>query len=54
MRKIMKGKFAWLIVVAVVVVSALFVAFVGGGNGANSDMREITKATTNFTQTITK
>ncbi len=50
MKKLMRSKFSWAIVVAVVAVSVLFAVF--ACNGTNGDLQEITRATTNFTQTI--
>lgn len=47
MKKLMRSKFSWAIVVAVSVLFAVFAC-----NGTNGDLQEITRATTNFAQTI--
>ncbi len=55
MRKLVQSKFAWGIVIAGIVVSALFTIFVCAGKGTHTDnMQKVQKATTEFTQTITR
>ncbi len=50
MKKLFKSKYSLVVVIAVVAVSALFAVF--ASHGTPGDMQEITRATTNFTQTI--
>lgn len=50
MKKLLRSKFSWCVVIAVVAVSVLFAVF--ASHGTPNDMQEITRATTNFTQTI--
>lgn len=52
MKKLIKSKFSWVVVIAIVAVSVLFAVFASGG--APNNMQEITKSTTNFTQTISR